>query len=101
MTENRNGLIVECELTEANGTCEREAGLRLLARQRRRRRRGRASVDRGYDVKDFVAGTRALRVTRTSPASSAPAPSTAARRDTPATRSASAAASWPSSPSAG
>jgi len=65
LTENRNGLIVECELTEANGTCEREAGLRLLRRQRGRRKQGRLSVgaDRGYDVKDFVAGTRALRVT--------------------------------------
>jgi transposase len=65
LTENRNGLIVDCELTEASGTCEREAGLRLLARQRRRSGRGRMSVgaDRGYDVKDFVAGVRALRVT--------------------------------------
>ena len=65
LTENRNGLIVDCELTEASGTAEREAGLRLLARQRRRRRRGRMSVgaDRGYDTKDFVAGTRALHVT--------------------------------------
>ena len=30
LTENRHGLIVECELTEANGTAEREAGLRAL-----------------------------------------------------------------------
>ena len=65
LTENRNGLIVDCELTEANGTCEREAGLRLLARQRRRSGRRRMSVgaDRGYDVKGFVAGARALKVT--------------------------------------
>ncbi len=65
LTENRNGLIVECELTEASGSCEREAGLRLLRRQRGRRKRGRMSVgaDRGYDVKDFVAGVRALGVT--------------------------------------
>ena len=64
LTENRNGLIVECELTQATGTAEREAGLRLLARQRRRRR-GRMSVaaDKGYDTADFVAGVRALRVT--------------------------------------
>ena len=65
LTENRNGLIVECELTEATGSAEREAGLRLLARQRRRRHRGRISLgaDRGYDTKDFVAGVRALKVT--------------------------------------
>jgi transposase len=65
LTENRNGLIVECELTEANGTAEREAGLRLLRRQRGRRKRGRMSVgaDRGYDTRDFVAGVRALKIT--------------------------------------
>ena len=65
LTENRNGLIVGCELTEASGTCEREAGLRLLSRQRRRSGRGRMSVgaDRGYDVKDFVAGVRELGAT--------------------------------------
>ena len=65
LTENRNGLIVDCELTEASGTCEREAGLRLLARQRRRsgRRRLTVGADRGYDVKDFVAGLRELGAT--------------------------------------
>lgn len=65
LTENRHGLIVDCELTEANGACEREAGLRLVGRQRRRAGRKRMSVgaDRGYDTKDFVAGVRALRVT--------------------------------------
>jgi hypothetical protein len=64
LTENRNGLIVDCELTAASGTAEREAGLRLLARQRRRARRGRLTVgaDRGYDTRDFVAGARGLGV---------------------------------------
>jgi len=65
LTENRNGLIVGCELTEATGTAEREAGLRLVARQRRRsgRRRLTVGADRGYDVKDFVAGVRELGAT--------------------------------------
>ncbi len=65
LTENRNGLIVDCELTEASGSCEREAGLRLLARQRRRSGRRRMSVgaDRGYDVKGFVADVRAMKIT--------------------------------------
>ncbi len=65
LTENRNGLIVDCELTEANGTAEREAGLRLLARQRRRSGRRRMSVgaDRGYDTRGFVADVRALKIT--------------------------------------
>jgi transposase len=65
LTENRNGLIVECELTEANGNCEREAGLRLLSRQRRRSGRARMSVgaDRGYDTRGFVADVRELGIT--------------------------------------
>jgi transposase len=65
LIENRNGLIVDCELTQASGTAEREAGLRLLAKERSRRGRGRMSLaaDKGYDTKDFVAGVRALRAT--------------------------------------
>jgi transposase len=65
LIENRNGLIVDLELTQASGTAEREAALRLLEKERTRRRRGRMSVaaDKGYDVADFVAGVRALRVT--------------------------------------
>jgi transposase len=65
LTENRHGLIVEAELTEAAGTAEREAGLRLLAAQRRRsgRRRLTVGADRGYDTRDFVAGARGLGVT--------------------------------------
>ena len=64
LTENRHGLIVAAELTQASGTAEREAGLRLLARQRRRRG-GRLSVgaDKGYDAAGFVAGVRALGAT--------------------------------------
>jgi len=65
LIENRNGLITQCELTQASGTAEREAGLRLLAKERTRRGRGRMSVaaDKGYDTRDFVAGVRALRAT--------------------------------------
>jgi transposase len=65
LIENRNGLIVAAELTQASGTAEREAGLRLLERERGRRGRGRMSLaaDKGYDTADFVAGVRALRAT--------------------------------------
>jgi transposase len=64
LIENRHGLIVDLELTQASGTAEREAGLRLLGKQRGRRS-GRMSVaaDKGYDVADFVAGARELGVT--------------------------------------
>jgi len=64
LTENRHGLIVEGELTGATGAAEREAGLRLLARQRGRRG-GRLSVgaDKGCDAAGFVVGVRALGAT--------------------------------------
>lgn len=64
LTENRHGLIVAAELTQASGTAEREAGLRLVAKERARRR-GRLSVgaDKGYDTAGFVAGVRALGAT--------------------------------------
>ena len=54
-----------CELSQASGTAEREAGLRLLACQRRRagRRRLTVGADKGYDTSDFVEKTRALRIT--------------------------------------
>jgi transposase len=64
LVENRNGLIVEAELTQASGTAEREAALRLLRKQRARQG-GRMSVgaDKGYDTAGFVAGVRALGAT--------------------------------------
>ena len=64
MIENRHGLICECELTQASGSAEREAALRLLGRQRARRR-GRLSVgaDKGYDQRELVHTMRELGVT--------------------------------------
>jgi transposase len=64
LVENRNGLIVAAELTQASGTAERESALRLLERQRARQG-GRMSVgaDKGYDTGAFVAGVRALGAT--------------------------------------
>jgi len=64
LIENRHGLIVEAELTQASGTAEREVGLRLLERERARQG-GRMSVgaDKGYDTRSFVAGVRELGVT--------------------------------------
>jgi transposase len=65
LTENRHGLICDCELTQASGVAEREAGLRLLERERRRcgARRLTVGADRGYDTADFVSGARALKIT--------------------------------------
>ena len=64
LVENRNGLIVDCALTRASGKAEEEAGLSLLARERRRQR-GPMTVgaDRGYNTNSFVRETRTMGVT--------------------------------------
>jgi transposase len=65
LMENRNGLAVDVLLTQATGTAEREAGLKMLHGLRRRHRKGRLTLgaDKNYDTGDFVAGCRALEVT--------------------------------------
>ncbi len=61
LTENRHGLVVDVELTEADGYAEREAALAMLTRSVR----GPATLgaDRAYDTRDFVWDLRALGVT--------------------------------------
>ena len=56
MTENRNGLIVDARLTEANGTAERTTALDMIEDNA-----GPGSTvggDKNYDTADFVAGCR-------------------------------------------
>jgi transposase len=56
LIENRNGLIVDACLTEANGTAERSAALDMVEANA-----GRGSTvagDKNYDTADFVAGCR-------------------------------------------
>jgi len=62
MTENRNGLIVDAELTKATGTAEREAALTMIGRLPGV---GRKTVggDKGYDTAGFIEGARAHAVT--------------------------------------
>jgi transposase len=60
LMENRNGLVVDVELTEANGRAEREAALRMLHRLRRRPGGGTVAGDKGFDSSDFVSGVRGL-----------------------------------------
>lgn len=64
LVENRHGLIVDVEVTQATGTAEREAAL-LMLRRERGRRKGRLTVgaDRSYNTRDFVKETRTLGVT--------------------------------------
>ena len=52
LTENRNGLIVNTELFQANGTAERDAALVMLE-QIPGGRRVTVGADKGYDTKDL------------------------------------------------
>jgi len=63
--DNRHGLIVDAMATTADGYAERDAALRLLRTQvkRRGRRRRTVGADKGYDTFAFVERTRALDVT--------------------------------------
>ena len=64
LVENRNGLIVRAEATQADGMAEREAALLMLADQQQdRTRRIPVGADKAYDAKDFVEAARALEVT--------------------------------------
>lgn len=82
--ENRNGLLVDVEVTEADGFSERSAALDMIDRERarrektkrkakkkqkqdqRRRAKGRrmtVAADKGYDTRDFVRACRDRHVT--------------------------------------
>ena len=56
MMENRNGLIVDARLTEANGTAERTTALDMVADNARPG--STVGGDKNYDTADFVAGCR-------------------------------------------
>jgi hypothetical protein len=62
MTENRHGLIVDAELTQATGTAETEAGLEMMSRLPGLGRKT-VGVDKGYDRRSLVEGARACNVT--------------------------------------
>ena len=56
LTENRNGLIVDARLTEANGTAERSAALDMI--QDNVCPGSTIGADKNYDTAEFVAGCR-------------------------------------------
>jgi transposase len=62
LVENRNGLIVNTEVFEANGTAERDAALVMLE-QIPGTRHVTVGGDKAYDTADFVAECRNLKVT--------------------------------------
>src|SRR5499425_546040 len=68
MMENRDGLIVDAMVTQADGTAERDAGLLMVYRKWRRNRRWgprkpmSVGADKAYDTRDFVDTLRAYGV---------------------------------------
>ena len=60
LMENRNALIVDAELTTADGYAERATALEMLARLPSSARRRTVAGDKGYDTRGFVADARDL-----------------------------------------
>jgi transposase/IS5 family transposase len=63
LMENRSGLIVETETTQADGFGERKAALAMVNRRCPGERQITVGADKGYDTADFVADLRAMNVT--------------------------------------
>lgn len=61
LVENRNGLIVDAEVFQANGTAERDAALTMLE-QIPGTKRATVGGDKGFDTSGFVEECRNLRV---------------------------------------
>ncbi len=62
MIENRNGLVVDTELLQCNGTAERDAAM-LMAERVAGIERITLAADKAYDTKDFVSEMRGMNVT--------------------------------------
>ena len=60
LMENRNALIVDAELTTADGYAERATAVEMLARLPATARRRTVAGDKGYDTRGFVADCRQL-----------------------------------------
>lgn len=59
LIEHRSALIVDAELTTADGYAERNTAVEMLDRLPKRKRRRTVVGDKNYDTKDFVADVRA------------------------------------------
>jgi transposase len=62
LMENRNGLLVDFRVAEANGRAECEIALAMLDENKIRRGPATVGADKGYDTHDFVAECRAINV---------------------------------------
>lgn len=63
LMENRNGLVLDVLVTQANGTAERDATLVMLDRRRGPRKRITLGADKGYDTRTFIEELRQREVT--------------------------------------
>jgi hypothetical protein len=62
LMENRSGLVVNSCVTQATGTCEREAAAEMLE-ESTQNDRATVGPDKAYDCKDFVNVCRTIQVT--------------------------------------
>lgn len=62
LMENRNGLVVDVLVAPADGHAERATAVRMLQRQRSRRRRT-VAADKAYDTEAFINSCRAMQIT--------------------------------------
>jgi transposase len=63
LMENRNGLIVDFRVEEANGYAERRTAIAMLEANVTKQRRITVGGDAGFDTADFVRDCRAINVT--------------------------------------
>lgn len=58
LIEHRNALIVDAELTQADGYAERATAIGMLARLPKKQRRRTVAADKNYDTRQFVSDAR-------------------------------------------
>ncbi|RYC33642.1 hypothetical protein D3273_04065 [Lichenibacterium minor] len=84
LMENRNRLIVDGCVTEADGHAERTAALAIIENRADRPDRITLGADKGYDAEDFVDELRSMNVTSPGTRPGGARPSTAGPLATPA-----------------
>ena len=62
LMENRHGLVVDAQVTEATGTAERDSAIEMVG-ERAGSRRMTIGADKLYDTREFVADLRAMNAT--------------------------------------
>lgn len=66
LMENRHGLLLNIQVSEATGTSERESAIDMLKTKRKRQKTGvrfTVSGDKGFDTHDFVKTLRSMQMT--------------------------------------